>query len=395
MLLTIYGSNFGNNPGTVKLGDTNLYVQTWTQSQIVAQLPMVCSGSYLLTVTVPTRLIPLIAALGITLGADGEPGPAGPEGPQGIPGPQGPEGPMGMPGSAGAQGAVGPAGPQGEPGPQGLQGPKGDAGASGPQGPQGSAGPPGILMTCSTSKVLVSTGTEWQCATIAPLPNAIGTCVQGTCSVSGCAKWFGDCDTNADNGCETNLQNNSANCGACGNTCPVGYVCRNTTCESRLYGVGDTGPAGGIVFYTSDDNLHGMEVAPVDQTGGSTLIPGVPWGCYGTSIVGADGTAVGTGAQNTADILAGCTESPTAAQLAHAYSLNGYNDWFLPSQEEMMEIYRLVSYLLVGVDSDEYWSSTEGGSNVAYSMSLRWYSHPNSSSSSKSSMLGVRAVRAF
>ena len=134
MLLTIYGSNFGTNLGTVNLGSTPLFVQTWTQSQIVAQLPLVVSGSYLLTVTVPTRLIPLIAALGITLGADGEqgePGPKGDIGPQGLPGP---EGPMGLQGPAGVQGAVGPQGPQGQ---AGAQGPQGEVGPMGPQGPSG------------------------------------------------------------------------------------------------------------------------------------------------------------------------------------------------------------------------------------------------------------------
>jgi len=30
------------------------------------------------------------------------------------------------------------------------------------------------------------------------------------------------------------------------------------------YAVGDTGPAGGIVFYTSDGGLHGLEAAPAD-----------------------------------------------------------------------------------------------------------------------------------
>jgi hypothetical protein len=387
MLLTVYGTNFGSTMGTVKLGDTSLFVQTWGQQQIVAQLPAsVVAGSYLLTVTVPTRLIPLTAALVVTIGAEG---PQGAQGPIGLTGPAGPIGPQGVAGSAGAQGAVG---PQGEPGPKGLQGPKGDAGASGPQGPQGPAGPPGSLMTCSNSKVLVSTGTEWQCATIAPLPNAIGTCVQGTCSVSGCSKGFGDCDTNADNGCETNIQNNSANCGACGNTCPVGYVCRNTTCELRRYAIGDTGPAGGIVFYSPLDGSHGLEAAPEDQTLRGNGLIGAPWGCYGTLIAGADGTVVGAGAQNTEDILAGCTESSIAAQLAHAYSLNGYNDWFLPSEEELMLMY-WANWFLGNFDSDEYWSSTEKGSNFAYSQNLRYGT--TYSTTSKGSMLGVRAIRAF
>ncbi len=84
------------------------------------------------------------------------------------------------------------------------------------------------------------------------------------------------------------------------------------------YAIGDAGPAGGIVFYITPGSggLHGLEAASTDQDGGS----GVPWGCYGTEITGADGIAVGTGAQNTSDILAGCSEVGTAAKLADAYA---------------------------------------------------------------------------
>jgi hypothetical protein len=155
MLLTIYGSNFGNNLGTVNLGSTPLFVQTWTQSQIVAQLPLVVSGSYLLTVTVPTRLIPLIAALGITLGADGEQGEPGPKGDTGPQGPPGPEGPIGL---SGAQGAVGPSGPIGPQGIQGSAGPQGEPGPTGPQGPQGL---PGLGLPSSAILLFTVCPTGW------------------------------------------------------------------------------------------------------------------------------------------------------------------------------------------------------------------------------------------
>ena len=38
-----------------------------------------------------------------------------------------------------------------------------------------------------------------------------------------------------------------------------------------VYAIGDTGPSGvGIVFYTPDGGLHGLEAAPVDQSDGAT-----------------------------------------------------------------------------------------------------------------------------
>ena len=82
--LLIYGQNFGTKMGTVRLGDTLLTVQTWSQQEIDAVLPSPTDpGSYLLVVTLPTRPIPLIAALGVTLGGQGLQGPQGPQGPDG------------------------------------------------------------------------------------------------------------------------------------------------------------------------------------------------------------------------------------------------------------------------------------------------------------------------
>ncbi|MCP3672133.1 MAG: DUF1566 domain-containing protein [Gammaproteobacteria bacterium] len=95
-----------------------------------------------------------------------------------------------------------------------------------------------------------------------------------------------------------------------------------------------------------------MEAAPEDQWANAG------WGCVGRDITGADGTAVGTGAQNTADILAGCAEAGIAARVADAYTFNGFDDWFLPSKNELYELW--LNRDVVGIASAvEYWSSTE------------------------------------
>jgi hypothetical protein len=157
-------------------------------------------------------------------------------------------------------------------------------------------------------------------------------------------------------------------------------------------GIGDT-HQGGIVFYL-DGNGGGLIAAPTDQS------TGAEWGCYGTQISVATGTAIGTGAQNTIDIEAGCTTSGTAADICANLTLGGYSDWFLPSEGELD-----IMYLNIGQGdanglgnvsifaSTYYWSSTEFGSNSAWGV---FFGHGNHGYIGKSSTTSsVRAVRAF
>lgn len=152
-----------------------------------------------------------------------------------------------------------------------------------------------------------------------------------------------------------------------------------------IYAIGDVGPAEGIVFYVTAGGRHGLEAAPAD------LAKSVSWGCVSTAITGADGTAIGTGGQNTADIVAGCSEIGIAAALADAYTLNGFDDWFLPSKDELNELY-LKRVVVGGFDDIQYWSSSEDGVFNA------WFQHfafGNQTKALKSNPIGVRAVRAF
>ncbi len=48
--------------------------------------------------------------------------------------------------------------------------------------------------------------------------NGSTSCVGGACTPS-CSSGFGSCDSNPDNGCETNLNTSTANCSACGKQC--------------------------------------------------------------------------------------------------------------------------------------------------------------------------------
>ena len=154
--------------------------------------------------------------------------------------------------------------------------------------------------------------------------------------------------------------------------------------DEITYAIGETGPAGGIVFHVTDGGLHGLEAAPGDQGNAK-------WGCFGTNLTGADGTAVGIGAQNTADILVGCTETGIAAKLADDFDLNGVTDWFLPSKDELNLLFDQKG-VVGGFANDIYWSSSEVGSFSAWD---QFFTNGDQNIDGKDNTLRVRAVRAF
>jgi len=154
---------------------------------------------------------------------------------------------------------------------------------------------------------------------------------------------------------------------------------------------------GGVVFYLNGSG-GGLVCAVTDQdyNGDFTL----EWGCFGTTISGADGTGIGTGAQNTIDIVAGCTTTGIAAYVCSELGLNGYGDWFLPSKDELNEMYQnkvainntAIANGGTAFVSTTYWSSSEDDDNFA---GLQYFSNGYQGSLDKNGASRVRAVRAF
>jgi len=168
------------------------------------------------------------------------------------------------------------------------------------------------------------------------------------------------------------------------------------------YAIGDTGPAGGIIFYIDTTYEHTwtyLEVAPV-----STEWTAKQWGDYETEIGGnAALTGIGDGQAATDAIVQhladNTSETGRAAQLCDSLSHNGFEDWFLPSKDELNAIW--VNIVDAGSDDnsgvggfadDYYWSSSEYDSYAAWVQSFNSY---DQNDYDKDSNVRVRAVRAF
>ena len=117
---------------------------------------------------------------------------------------------------------------------------------------------------------------------------------------------------------------------------------------------------------------------------------GAIWGCFGTLISGADGTAIGTGNQNTNDILAGCPTLGIAAELCSSFVSGGYNDWYLPSKDELNKLY-LNKTCLSFVYTD-YVSSSEVDANYAWRQN---FNIGTFTTVSKNGGCYVRPIRSF
>jgi hypothetical protein len=154
---------------------------------------------------------------------------------------------------------------------------------------------------------------------------------------------------------------------------------------------------GGVVFWVDPtDNTHGLVCAIENQSAG------IQWynGSYSTT--GATGTAIGTGSANTTAIIAyyGVVETDYAAGLARAYRGGGYTDWFLPSKDELNQMYlnqtMINSTATANSGSDfsdgNYWSSSESGNGYAFT---HYFPSGSVGTITKDDTRSVRAVRAF
>jgi len=137
------------------------------------------------------------------------------------------------------------------------------------------------------------------------------------------------------------------------------------------YKIGDKGPAGGLIFYDKGNNRDGwryLEAAPPEaefQAVWSEKYFTVDTDDYKTQ------SDIGSGKKNTQTIVVKFRQVTgnwnTAAQKANDLSFNGFEDWFLPSQTELDQIFGNLKRKNLGDFKDEwYWSSTEDYGHTYY-----------------------------
>jgi hypothetical protein len=161
-----------------------------------------------------------------------------------------------------------------------------------------------------------------------------------------------------------------------GTTCDGSFTCQE----------GDTGPGGGKIFYkaetpfacgpTRSASCTYLEAAPTSGTNAWTDAT-YAWSGNTTVRIGAtaEGTAIGTGYANTLAIVgqaSGGNTADRAATIARAYrGPNGLSDWFLPSKDELNQLYAQKT-IVGGIAEWYYWSSSECSSNSCLATDRAW-----------------------
>ena len=168
------------------------------------------------------------------------------------------------------------------------------------------------------------------------------------------------------------------------------------TVTAVVYTVGQTGPGGGKIFYvaatpfacgpTRSTTCNYLEAAPTGWQGaGATddLNPATnrtwsPAGQRSNVIASQEGIGWGYQHSETIAALPGSDTTNNAAKLARSYSVTigsiTYSDWFLPSKDELNEMF--IRRSIIGLSEAPYFSSTDNvnidaGTRAAYSQSMQ------------------------
>ncbi len=180
-------------------------------------------------------------------------------------------------------------------------------------------------------------------------------------------------------------------------TCATGGVCN----------LGDIGPGGGTVFYkavsafacgpTRSDSCLYLEAAPANWSGSTDQSISLPWSGNTTQSVGSSGgdtataTAIGWGYRNTLAAIAQSNTANTVITRARAYNGGGLSDWFVPTKDELAQMY-IRKALLTGLATASYRTSSEASATQVWEQDL---GNGNQWQNTKGGGDTVRPIRAF
>lgn len=115
---------------------------------------------------------------------------------------------------------------------------------------------------------------------------------------------------------------------------------------TTIYQIGETGPAGGFIFYDKGIKSNGwryLEAAPEDLKGSKANINEDVY--LGTSCISTGETydGFGEGLRASELLVSRCDGEFMAASVALKYSIAGYDDWYLPTITEFKELAKVHS----------------------------------------------------
>jgi hypothetical protein len=175
---------------------------------------------------------------------------------------------------------------------------------------------------------------------------------------------------------------------------------------AHTYAIGDTGPAGGIIFITP--STPGNTIGKYFEASLASFTSPVAWCSDVPTLLGATGTSIGSGALNTAVLLARCG-STGAGNIAASFRGGGKSDWFLPSKDELNQLCQYASGQLqcVGGWSPDvelkagfakqysYWSSSERAESGVNDVWAQYFGSGQTYDMPKIQINYVHPIRAF
>ncbi len=162
--------------------------------------------------------------------------------------------------------------------------------------------------------------------------------------------------------------------------------------ETVTYAIGDFAQ-GGVVFWVNPTGKHGKVVNIYN-------IVGVKWSNIDNVSIGGPALSFINGAGNTVAIIMQSGQTFSAAQHCSNLSYSGYDDWYLPSRDELNQVYanKVAINTTANLNGGEsfadnfYWSSSEFSSDSSVSID---FMDGTIGTANKANTYWVRAIRSF